>query len=39
MEVTMEIKAESGREEKEKLLSEWFGFVDSINALLKGDNG
>ena len=30
---------ESGREEKEKLLSEWFGFVDSINALLKGDNG
>ena len=30
---------ESGREEKEKLLSEWFGFVASINALLKGDNG
>ena len=30
---------ESGREEKEKLLSEGFGFVDSINSLLKGDDG
>lgn len=30
---------ESGRAEKEKLLSEWFGFVESINQLLKGDKG
>ncbi len=30
---------ESGRAEKEKLLSEWFGFVESINSLLKGDKG
>ncbi len=30
---------ESGRAEKEKLLEEWFVFVDSINALLKGDKG
>ena len=28
---------DSGRAEKETLLKEWFEFVDSINALLKGD--
>ena len=30
---------EEGRAEKEKLSEEWFEFVDSVNALLKGDNG
>lgn len=28
---------DSGREEKDTLLKEWFEFVDSINALLKGE--
>lgn len=28
---------DSGRAEKDTLLKEWFEFVDSINALLKGD--
>ena len=28
---------DSGRAKKETLLKEWFEFVDSINALLKGD--
>ena len=28
---------DSGRAEKETLLKEWLEFVDSINALLKGD--
>lgn len=28
---------DSGRAEKETLLKEWFEFVDSIYALLKGD--
>lgn len=30
---------EEGRAEKAKLSEEWFEFVDSVNALLKGDNG
>lgn len=30
---------DSGRTEKGTLLAEWFEFVDSINALLKGDDG
>lgn len=30
---------DSGRTEKGTLLEEWFEFVDSINALLKGDDG
>lgn len=29
---------ESGRAEKERLLKEWFGFVESVNSLLKGEN-
>ncbi len=30
---------DAGRAEKDKLSEEWFEFVDSVNALLKGDNG
>lgn len=30
---------DAGRAEKDKLSDEWFEFVDSVNALLKGDNG
>ncbi len=30
---------DAGRAEKDKLSGEWFEFVDSVNALLKGDNG
>lgn len=28
---------DSGRAEKERLFNEWFAFVESVNALLKGD--
>ena len=30
---------DAGRAEMAKLSAEWFEFVDSVNALLKGDNG
>ena len=30
---------DAGRTEMAKLSAEWFEFVDSVNALLKGDNG
>ena len=30
---------DAGHAEKDKLSEEWFEFVDSVNALLKGDNG
>ncbi len=30
---------DSGRAEKDTLLREWFEFVESVNSLLKGDEG
>ena len=30
---------DSGREELQRLTDEWFEFTESVNRLLKGDNG